>query len=48
LEEELKIALNFLRITITSIVKPTPQVIVISYSKEEVDIRPQLVVEEQL
>ncbi len=47
LEEELKVALNFLRNTITSTTKPTPQVIVILDSKEEVEILPQFVVEEQ-
>ncbi len=39
LEEELEIALNFLRKTTTSTTKPTPQVIVILYLKEEVDIK---------
>jgi hypothetical protein len=35
LEEELKVALNFLMDTITSTIKPTSQVIVISDSKEK-------------
>jgi hypothetical protein len=38
--------LNFLKRTITFTTKPKLQVIVISYSEEEVEIRPQLVVEE--
>jgi hypothetical protein len=46
LEKELKATMNFQRGTITVIAKLTPQVIVILYSKEEVEIRPQLVVEE--
>jgi hypothetical protein len=33
---ELKATLNFLKITTTSRATPTPQVIVISYSKEHV------------
>jgi hypothetical protein len=48
LEKELKATLNFLRKTTTSITKLIPQVIVISNSKEEVEVGPQLVVEEQL
>ncbi len=47
LEEELEEALNFLRRTTTSTSKPTPQVIVIS-DLEEVEIKLQLVIEEQL
>jgi hypothetical protein len=47
LEEELERALNFLRRTITSTSKPTAQVIIISDLEEEVEIRLQLVVEEQ-
>jgi hypothetical protein len=38
LEEELEVALNFLRKTNTSIAKPIPQVIVISNSEEEVEV----------
>jgi hypothetical protein len=41
LEEELKIAFNFLKNTTTSTTKPTLQVIVILDSKEEVEILPQ-------
>jgi hypothetical protein len=48
LEEELETTLNFLRKTITSIAKLVPKVIVISNSKEEVEVGPQLVIEEQL
>ncbi len=48
LEEELKIAFNFLKNTTTSTTKPTLQVIVILDSKEEVEILPQFVVEEQI
>jgi hypothetical protein len=40
LEEEVEVTLNFLRRTITFTVKPTPQVIVILDSKEEMEIRP--------
>jgi hypothetical protein len=47
LGKELKVALNFLR-KISTITKPVPHVIVISNSEEEVDVGPQLVVEEQL
>jgi hypothetical protein len=46
LQEELQVALNFLRITTTSTPTPTPQVIVISNLEEEVEIIPQFVVEE--
>jgi len=46
LEEDLKTILNFLRGTITFTVTPTPQVIVILDLEEEVEILPQLVVEE--
>ncbi len=46
LEEELEATLNFLRITITSIAKLVPQVIVILDSEKEMEIKPQLVVEE--
>jgi hypothetical protein len=46
LEEELKIVLNFLRKTTTSITKLAPQVIVISNLEKEVEIRPQPVVKE--
>jgi cell division protein FtsX len=46
LEKELEATLNFLKRTITSTAKPIPQVIVISNSKEKVEIRPQPVVEE--
>lgn len=48
LEEEVEATLNFLSRTITSIVKPTPQIIVILDSKEEMEIRPQPIVKEQL
>jgi hypothetical protein len=48
LEEELEATLNFLRTTITFTAKPTPHVIVILDSKEEVEIRPQHVIEEHL
>jgi hypothetical protein len=48
LEEELKVALNFLRRTTISTTKLAPHVIVISYSKKEEDIKPQLAIEEQL
>jgi hypothetical protein len=49
LKEELKIALNFLRRTTTTITSPTltPQVIIISNSREEVEILFQPIVEEQ-
>jgi hypothetical protein len=40
LEEELEVALNFIRKTTTSTTKLTPQIIVISYSDEEVEITP--------
>jgi len=46
LEKELKTALKFFKITITSTTKPTLQIIVISDSKEKVEIGPQPVVEE--
>jgi hypothetical protein len=48
LEEELKVALNSLRRTTTSTTKPAPRVIIISNLKEEVEIEPQHVIEEQL
>ncbi len=48
MEEELEVALNFLRRTTTSIAKPRPYVIAISYSKEKVEIKPQLVIEKPL
>jgi hypothetical protein len=41
LEEELEVALNFLRRPTTFTTKPTPQVIVISNLKEEVEIKPR-------
>ncbi len=49
LEEELKIALNFLKRTTTTIASPTltPQVIIISNSREEVETLFQPIVEEQ-
>jgi hypothetical protein len=40
--------LNFLRKTNTSTIKLAPQVIVISYSEKEVEIRLQLAIEKQL
>jgi hypothetical protein len=46
LEKLLETTLNFLRKTITSTTTPTPQVIIISDSKEEVEIIPQPIVEE--
>jgi hypothetical protein len=46
LEEELEATLNFLKKTTTSIVKPVPQVIIISDSKEEVEVGPQVIIEE--
>jgi hypothetical protein len=46
LEKELEAMLNFQRKTIISITKPVPQVNVISNLEEEVEVRPQLVVEE--
>jgi sugar-specific transcriptional regulator TrmB len=46
LEEELEATLNFLRKITMSTTKPIPQVIVISKSKEEVEIKLQHVVEE--
>ncbi len=46
LEEELEATLNFLRKPTTSTTKPIPQVIVISNSKEEVQVGPQPVIEE--
>ncbi len=48
LEEELEKTLNFLKKPTIFIAKPTPHVIVISNSKEEVEIRPQPIIEEQL
>ncbi len=48
MEEELKVALNSLRRTTTSTTKPAPRVIIISNLKEEVEIEPQHVIEEQL
>jgi hypothetical protein len=48
LEEELEATLNFLKKTITSTTKSIPQAIVISDSKEEMQVGPQLVVEGQL
>jgi hypothetical protein len=47
LEDKLEITLNFLKKIITFTGKLVPQIIVISYSKEEVEVRPQFVVEEQ-
>jgi hypothetical protein len=44
LEEELEVALNFLRKTTTFTTKPIPQVIIISDLEEEVEVGPQLVV----
>ncbi len=46
--EEIEVTLNFLRRTITSIIKPAPHVIIILDSKEEMEIRPQPIVDEQL
>ncbi len=46
LEEELKVALNFFRITMTSIVAKKLWIIIISDSEEEVEIISQLIVEE--
>jgi hypothetical protein len=46
--EELEVALNFLKRTITFTATSAPQVIIISNLKEEVEIIPQLVVEKQL
>jgi hypothetical protein len=40
--------MNFLKRTTTSIAKLALQVIVISYSEEEMEIGPQTVIEEQL
>jgi hypothetical protein len=48
LEEEWEATLNFLRRTITSTAKPIPQVIIILDLEEEVEVRPQPTVEEQL
>jgi uncharacterized protein YheU (UPF0270 family) len=45
LEEELEVALNFLKRTITFTIKQAPQVIVISNLEEEVEIKPQPIVE---
>ncbi len=47
MEEELEVALNFLRKTITSTTKPIPQVIVILNLEEEVEVGPQPVTQEQ-
>jgi hypothetical protein len=47
LEEALQVTLNFLRKTITSTTRLVPQVNVILDSKEEVEVGPQLVVQEQ-
>jgi hypothetical protein len=47
LEEEWEATLNFLRRTITSTAKPIPQVSII-LDLEEVEVRPQPTVEEQL
>jgi hypothetical protein len=44
----LEVTLNFFRKTTTSTTTPAPQVIVISNSKEEVEIIPKPIVEEQL
>jgi len=46
LEKELEATLNFLKKTITFTTTPAPQVIVISDSKEEVEIIPQPIIEE--
>jgi hypothetical protein len=46
LEEELEAALNILKRTIMFTTKLVPHVIVISDSKEEVEIRPQPIIEE--
>ncbi len=46
MEKELEVALNFLRKINTSTI-PIPQVIVILDSKEEVEVGPQHVVQEQ-
>jgi hypothetical protein len=48
LEKELKVTLKCLRKPITSITKLVPQVIIISNSTEEVEIRPQHAIGEQL
>lgn len=48
LEEELEVTLNFLKRTIIFITKPASQVIIISNLEEEVEIRPQIVIKEQL
>jgi hypothetical protein len=47
LEEELEATLNFPRTTITSTSKLVPQIIVISNSKEEIEVGPQPIVQEQ-
>jgi hypothetical protein len=47
LEDKLEITLNFLKKIITFTGKLVPQIIIISYSEEEVEVRPQFVVEEQ-
>jgi hypothetical protein len=41
------VALNFLRKPNTFTTKPIPQIIVILYSKEEMEVEPQHVVQEQ-
>jgi hypothetical protein len=46
LEEELKVALNFLRRIAISIAKPVLHVTIILNSKEEVEIGPQPIIEE--
>ncbi len=48
LEEELEVALNFLKRTITFTATLAPQVIVILDLEEEVEIIPQPIIEEQL
>ncbi len=47
MEDKLEITLNFLKKIITFTGKLVPQIIIISYSEEEVEVRPQFVVEEQ-
>ncbi len=47
MEEELEATLNFPRTTITSTSKLVPQIIVISNSKEEIEVGPQPIVQEQ-
>jgi hypothetical protein len=48
LEKELKVTLKCLRRPVTSIAKLVPQVIIISNSTEEVEIKPQHAIGEQL